>query len=40
MRPLAAKFNVPIDRLSKVLAGRLPPAVDHASHDGKLPHAA
>lgn len=40
VRQLAARFNVPIDQLSKVLAEQLPLAVDHASPDGKLPHTA
>jgi uncharacterized protein YidB (DUF937 family) len=40
VRQLAAKFNIPIDQLSKVLAEQLPLAVDHASPDGKLPHSA
>lgn len=38
VKQLAARFNVPIDQLSKVLAEQLPLAVDHASPDGKLPH--
>jgi uncharacterized protein YidB (DUF937 family) len=40
VKQLAARFNVPIDQLSKVLAEQLPKAVDHASPDGKLPHTA
>jgi uncharacterized protein YidB (DUF937 family) len=40
VKQLAARFNVPIDQLSKVLAEQLPQAVDHASPDGKLPHTA
>jgi uncharacterized protein YidB (DUF937 family) len=40
VKQLAARFNVPIDQLSKVLAQQLPLAVDHASPDGKLPHTA
>ena len=39
-RQLAAKFNIPIDQLSEILAQQLPTAVDHASPDGKLPHTA
>ncbi|MET0219873.1 MAG: YidB family protein [Bradyrhizobium sp.] len=39
VKQLAARFNVPIDQLAKVLAEQLPLAVDHASPDGKLPHA-
>jgi uncharacterized protein YidB (DUF937 family) len=40
VKQLAARFNLPIDQLGKVLAEQLPLAVDHASPDGKLPHAA
>jgi uncharacterized protein YidB (DUF937 family) len=40
VRQLAAKFNIPVDQLAKVLAQQLPTAVDHASPDGKLPHTA
>ncbi|WGS02109.1 YidB family protein [Bradyrhizobium sp. ISRA443] len=40
VRQLAAKFNIPVDQLSKVLAQALPGAVDSASPDGKLPHSA
>jgi uncharacterized protein YidB (DUF937 family) len=40
VRQLAARFNIPVDQLSRVLAQQLPTAVDHASPDGKLPHAA
>jgi uncharacterized protein YidB (DUF937 family) len=40
VRQLAARFNIPVDQLAKVLAQQLPKAVDHASPDGKLPHAA
>ncbi len=40
VRQLAAKFNIPVDQLSEVLAQQLPTAVDHASPDGKLPHTA
>ena len=40
VRQLAAKFNVPVDQLSEILAQQLPAAVDHASPDGKLPHTA
>ena len=39
-RQLAAKFNIPVDQLSEILAQQLPTAVDHASPDGKLPHTA
>jgi uncharacterized protein YidB (DUF937 family) len=37
VKQLAARYNVPVDQLSKVLAQVLPLAVDHASPDGKLP---
>ncbi|MDB5566733.1 MAG: hypothetical protein JWP84_3299 [Tardiphaga sp.] len=40
VKQLAARFNIPIDQLGKVLAQQLPLAVDHASPDGKLPHTA
>jgi uncharacterized protein YidB (DUF937 family) len=40
VKQLAAKFNIPIDQLAKVLAQQLPTAVDHASPDGRLPHTA
>ncbi len=40
VRQLAAKYNIPVDQLSKILAQQLPTAVDHASTDGKLPHTA
>ena len=39
-KQLAARFNIPIDQLGKLLAQQLPLAVDHASPDGKLPHTA
>ena len=40
VKQLAAKFNIPIDQITQVLAQQLPNAVDHASPDGKLPHTA
>jgi uncharacterized protein YidB (DUF937 family) len=40
VRQLAAKYNIPIDQVSEVLAHQLPVAVDKASPDGKLPHTA
>ena len=40
VKQLAARFNLPVDQLAKVLAQQLPTAVDHASPDGKLPHTA
>jgi uncharacterized protein YidB (DUF937 family) len=39
-KQLAARFNIPIDQLGKVLAQVLPTAVDHASPNGTLPHTA
>jgi uncharacterized protein YidB (DUF937 family) len=40
VKQLAARFNIPVDQLAKLLAQQLPAAVDHASPDGKLPHSA
>ena len=40
VRQLAAKYNIPIDQVTEVLAHQLPLAVDRASPDGKLPHSA
>lgn len=40
VKELAARFNVPLDQLSAILAQQLPTAVDQASPDGKLPHTA
>ena len=40
VKQLAAKYNIPVDQLSEILAQQLPQAVDHASPDGKLPHSA
>jgi uncharacterized protein YidB (DUF937 family) len=40
VKQLAARFNIPVDQLSQVLAQQLPAAVDHASPEGKLPHTA
>lgn len=37
VRQLAAKFNIPVDQLSQVLAQALPKAVDKASPNGTLP---
>jgi uncharacterized protein YidB (DUF937 family) len=39
-KQLAARFNIPLDQLAKVLAQQLPLAVDHASPNGTLPHSA
>ncbi len=40
VKQLAARFNIPVDQLGKVLAQALPTAVDRASPNGKLPHTA
>jgi uncharacterized protein YidB (DUF937 family) len=40
VRQLAARYNLPIDQITEVLAHQLPLAVDKASPDGKLPHGA
>jgi uncharacterized protein YidB (DUF937 family) len=40
VKQLAARFNIPVDQLAKVLAQQLPTAVDHASPGGTLPPAA
>lgn len=40
VKQLAARFNIPVDQLAKVLARQLPAAVDQASPEGKLPHTA
>lgn len=40
VRQLAARYNIPVDQISQILAQELPKAVDNASPDGKLPHAA
>ena len=40
VKQLAAKSNIPVDQLAKLLAQKLPTAVDHASPDGRLPHTA
>ena len=37
VKQLAAKYNIPVDQISELLAHQLPLAVDHASPDGKLP---
>jgi uncharacterized protein YidB (DUF937 family) len=37
VKQLAARFNIPVDQLSKVLAQHLPEAVDSASPNGSLP---
>ena len=40
VRQLAARYNIPVDQITQVLAHQLPNAVDKASPDGKLPHTA
>src|ERR1700760_1339778 len=40
VRQLAARFNIPVDQLSQVLAHALPKAVDGASPNGHLPPSA
>jgi uncharacterized protein YidB (DUF937 family) len=40
VKQLGARFNIPVDQISEILAQQLPTAVDHASPDGKLPHTA
>jgi uncharacterized protein YidB (DUF937 family) len=39
VKQLAARFNIPVDQLAKVLAEQLPKAVDSASPNGSLPPA-
>jgi uncharacterized protein YidB (DUF937 family) len=36
VRQLAAKYNIPVDQISQILAQELPKAVDHASPNGHL----
>jgi uncharacterized protein YidB (DUF937 family) len=36
VRQLAAKYNIPVDQISQILAQELPKAVDHASPNGQL----
>jgi len=40
VRQLAAKYNIPADRQSEVLAHQVAVAVDHASPNGQLLHMA
>ena len=40
VRQLAAKYNIPVDQISQILAQELPKAVDHASPNGQLPPSA
>jgi uncharacterized protein YidB (DUF937 family) len=37
-KQMAARFNIPIDQITQILAHQLPTVVDRASPDGKLPH--
>jgi uncharacterized protein YidB (DUF937 family) len=37
VKQLAARFNIPVDQISKILAQQLPKAVDGASPHGTLP---
>lgn len=37
VKELAAKFGIPVDKVSEMLAKYLPAAVDQATPDGKLP---
>jgi uncharacterized protein YidB (DUF937 family) len=40
VKQLAARFNIPVDQITQILAQQLPKTVDHASPDGRLPHTA
>jgi uncharacterized protein YidB (DUF937 family) len=40
VKQLAAKYNIPVDQITQILAQQLPKAVDHASPNGTLPHTA
>jgi uncharacterized protein YidB (DUF937 family) len=40
VKQLAAKYNIPVDQITQILAQRLPKAIDQASPDGRLPHGA
>jgi uncharacterized protein YidB (DUF937 family) len=40
VKQLAAKYNIPVDQITQILAQQLPKAIDQASPDGKLPHGA
>ena len=40
VKQLAAKYNIPVDQITQILAQQIPNAVDKASPDGKLPHTA
>lgn len=38
VKQLAARYNIPVDQISQILAQELPKAVDNASPNGTLPH--
>jgi uncharacterized protein YidB (DUF937 family) len=40
VKQLAARYNIPVDQITQILAQQIPKAVDKASPDGKLPHTA
>lgn len=40
VKQLAARYNIPVDQLTQILAQELPKAVDQASPEGKLAHTA
>ena len=40
VKQLAAKYNIPVDQITQILAQQLPKAIDQASPDGRLPHGA
>ena len=40
VKRLAAKYNIPVDQITQILAQQLPKAIDQASPDGRLPHGA
>jgi uncharacterized protein YidB (DUF937 family) len=40
VRQLAAKYNIPVDQISQILAQELPKALDKASPNGHLPPSA
>jgi uncharacterized protein YidB (DUF937 family) len=37
VREMAAKFGIPVDKVADLLAKHLPPAIDRATPEGKLP---
>jgi uncharacterized protein YidB (DUF937 family) len=40
VKQLAAKYNIPVDQITQILAQQIPNAVDKASPNGTLPHTA